>query len=111
MMEGAMKTISKVFLYAEYQAAMPFAEIDWAPINTAMKQCPGLKSKTWLSGVNTHSVGGFYEFDSLANAQKYIEDLLLPFGRRIGASLSVRLFDGDVTRDASTGMASPFYPA
>lgn len=102
--------MSKVFLYAEYQVAMPFAEIDWSPINEAMQNCPGLKSKTWLSGVNTHSVGGFYEFDSLENARQYVDSLLLPFGRQISASLSVRLFDGDVTRDASKGMSSPFYP-
>jgi hypothetical protein len=99
----------KIFLYAEYQTSIPFQEIDWAPVNDAMKQCTGLKSKTWLSGINTHSVGGFYEFDSLENARKYVDDMLLPFGRTIGASLSVRLFDGEVTRDASRGMSSPFY--
>jgi hypothetical protein len=99
----------KIFLYAEFQTSIPFQEIDWAPVNDAMKQRPGLKSKTWLSGVSNHSVGGFYEFDSLENARSYIDDMLLPFGRKIGASLSVRLFDGDVTRDASHGMGSPFY--
>lgn len=99
----------KIFLYAEFQTSIPFSGIDWAPVNDAMRKSPGLKSKTWLSGVNSHSVGGFYEFDSLENARKYTEDMLLPFGRRIGASLSVRLFDGDVTREASRGMASPFY--
>ena len=99
----------KIFLYAEFQTSIPFQEIDWMPVNAAMKQRPGLMSKTWLSGVSNHSVGGFYEFDSLENARKYIDDMLLPFGRKIGATLSVRLFDGDVTRDASRGMASPFY--
>jgi len=99
----------KIFLYAEFQTSIPFKDIDWAPVNDAMKQRPGLRSKTWLSGVNSHSVGGFYEFDSLDNARKYIDDMLLPFGRNIGATLSVRLFDGDVTRDASRGMGSPFY--
>ena len=99
----------KTFLYAEFQTSTPFRDIDWAPVNDAMKKFPGLKSKTWLSGINTHSVGGFYEFDSLENARKYIDDMLLPFGRKIGASLSVRLFDGDVTHDASKGMGSPFY--
>ena len=101
--------IQKIFLYAEFQASTPFREIDWAPVNDAMKRFPGLKSKTWLSGLNTHSVGGFYEFDSLESARKYVDDMLLPFGRKIGANLSVRLFDGDVTRDASRGMNSPYY--
>jgi hypothetical protein len=35
--------------------------------------------------------------------------MLLPFGRRIGASLAVRLFDADITGDASRGMNSPYY--
>lgn len=101
--------ISKVFLYAEYQVAMPFDKIDWAPINDTMNKFPGLKSKTWLSGVNTHSVGGFYEFDSLANAQNYVYGLLVPFAKQINGNLSVKLFDGDVTKQANIGMHSPFY--
>ncbi|MFO1435436.1 MAG: hypothetical protein U1F34_03375 [Gammaproteobacteria bacterium] len=103
--------ISKVFLYAEYQLSIPFAQIDWAPVNVEMKKFVGLKSKTWLSGVNTNSVGGFYEFDSIENAQAYVEGLLLPFARKVNGNLSVRLFNGDVTRDASAGMDSPFYKA
>lgn len=103
--------ISPVFLYAEYQVSIPFSQIDWAPINGEMQAFPGLKSKTWLSGVNTHSVGGFYEFDSIANAQNYIDGLLTPFAAKVNGNLSVKLFDGDVTRQANIGMNSPFYPA
>ncbi|WP_168186355.1 hypothetical protein [Hydrocoleum sp. CS-953] len=51
--------MNKVFLYAEYQVSIPFTEIDWEPINVDMKKFPGLKSKTWLSGVNTNSLGVF----------------------------------------------------
>jgi hypothetical protein len=102
-------TPTRVFLYAEFQAAMPFADIDWASVNAAMRRCPGLRSKTWLSGINTHTVGGFYEFDPLENARHYIDEMLLPYGRSIGAALSVRLFDGEITAQASRGMASPFY--
>jgi hypothetical protein len=97
-----------VYLYAEYQVAIPFNQIDWAPINVEMKKFPGLLSKTWLSGINTHSVGGFYAFDSLDNAQKYIDGLLVPFAGQVKGNLSVRLFDADATREASIGMASPF---
>jgi len=57
--------MSKIFLYAEIQVSIPFKDVDWQAINVAMKKEPGLKSKTWLSGINTNSVGGFYEFDSL----------------------------------------------
>lgn len=102
--------ISPIFLYAEYQVSISFNQIDWAPINVEMQAFPGLKSKTWLSGINTHSVGGFYEFDSIENAQNYINDLLTPFAAKINGNLSVKLFDGDVTRQANIGMNSPFYP-
>jgi hypothetical protein len=102
-------TPKRVFLYAEFQVSIPFGQIDWAPVNAEMKKFAGLKSKTWLSGINTHSVGGFYEFDSIANAQAYIDNLLLPFAGKVSGNLSVRLFDGDVTGEASAGMGSPFY--
>lgn len=102
--------MSKVFVYAEYQVAIPFSEIDWVPINLEMKKFAGLKSKTWLSGVNTNTVGGFYEFDSIAAAQQYIDGLLIPFAKQVNGNLTVKLFDGEITREASIGMASPFYP-
>jgi len=101
--------ISKVFLYAEIQVAVPFQDVDWQAINVAMKRESGLKSKTWLSGINTHTVGGFYEFDSLENARSYAEGYLAEAAKQLGGSLSVRLFDGDVTADANRGMNSPYY--
>jgi hypothetical protein len=103
--------MSKVFVYAEYQVSIPFNQIDWNTINFEMKKFPGLKSKTWLSGVNTNSVGGFYEFDSVENAQNYINSLLIPFAQQVKGNLTVKLFDGDITKEASTGMSSPFYSA
>jgi hypothetical protein len=101
--------MSKVFLYAEYQVSIPFTEIDWVPINVEMKKFPGLKSKTWLSGINTNSVGGFYEFDSIDHAQRYIDELLIPFTKQVNGNLTVKIFDGVVTQEASVGMFSPFY--
>jgi hypothetical protein len=74
-----------------------------------MKKEPGLKSKTWLSGINTNSVGGFYEFDSLENAKAYATGFLAKAAEQLGGSLTVRLFDGDVVADASHGIASPYY--
>lgn len=102
-------SISKVFIYAEYQVSIDFNQIDWKSINVEMKKFPGLKSKTWLSGVNNNTVGGFYEFDTLENAQKYINGLLIPFASQINGNLSVKIFDGDVTQEANIGMNSPFY--
>ncbi|WP_210271768.1 YdhR family protein [Peteryoungia desertarenae] len=74
-----------------------------------MHSVPGLISKTWLSGIDTHSVGGFYAFDSLKNARAYATGMLSDFAKGSNASLTVKLFDGDVVAEASRGMNSPFY--
>lgn len=102
---------SRVFLYAEFQVSVPFSEGVWSEANLAMHTVPGLRSKTWLSGINTHSVGGFYEFDSVQNAQAYAVGMLADFAKAAGASLTVKLFDGDVVAQASKGMASPYFTA
>jgi hypothetical protein len=101
--------MSQVFVYAEYQVSIPFSQIDWKPANIEMKKFPGLKSKTWLSGVKTNTLGGFYEFDSVENAQNYIDGLLIPFAKQVNGNLTVKLFDGHITKEASIGMNSPFY--
>ena len=100
--------MSKVFLYVEFQTSCDFTQLDTAPIIEKMKTFPGLKSKTWLSGINSQSLGGFYEFDSQENAQNYIDNLLVPTMAQLG-SLTVKMFDGDVVKDASVAMDSPFY--
>lgn len=102
--------ISKVFLYAEFQVAMPFDALDLAPMTKIMKSCKGLKSKTWLAGIGNQSIGGFYEFDTVENAQAYIDGVLQPSARQLGGNLSVRLFDGDIVAAGSREMNSPFYP-
>ncbi|ADP71313.1 hypothetical protein Rvan_2086 [Rhodomicrobium vannielii ATCC 17100] len=104
-------SIKKVYLYAEIQVAIPFNDIDWPSINVAMKKEKGLKSKTWLAGINTHSIGGFYEFDSVENARAYAEGYLAAAAKQLGGTLSVKLFDGDVVADASREISSPYYAA
>lgn len=100
---------SRVFLYAEFQVSVPFSDSVWRVANPAMHSVPGLRSKTWLSGINTHSIGGFYEFDSVQNARVYAEGMLTDFAKAADASLTVKLFDGDVVAEASKGMASPYF--
>jgi hypothetical protein len=102
-------SIGKVFLYAEIQVSIPYNKVDWASINTEMQKEAGLKSKTWLSGINTNTIGGFYEFDSLENAKAYALGYLAAAAQQLGGSLSVKLFDGDITADANKGMSSPYY--
>jgi putative monooxygenase ydhR len=101
--------MSKVFIYAEYQVSTPFTNINWHEINAKMKKFSGLVSKTWLSGKNTKTVGGFYEFDNQTNAQAYIDQLLIPFSKEVAGNLTVKLFDGEIVKEASIGMNSPFY--
>jgi len=102
-------SITKVFLYAEIQVSIPYEKVDWQSINKSMLKEPGLKSKTWLSGINTNTIGGFYEFDSIESAKAYATGYLAAAAQQLGGSLSVKLFDGDVTAEANRGMSSPFY--
>jgi len=104
-----MSEPSRVFLYAEFQISAPFVEGVWAEANHAMHTVQGLRSKTWLSGINTHTIGGFYEFDSVQNARAYAEGMLSDFAKAAKASLTVKLFDGDVVAEASKGMRSAYF--
>ncbi len=100
--------MAKIYLYVEFQTSKDFTTLNTEEINAQMKEFPGLISKTWLSGIGNKSLGGFYEWDSLENAQNYIDNYLAP-GMKAYGSLTVKLFDGDVVREASIGMNSPFY--
>lgn len=99
----------RVFLYAEFQVSVPFTDAVWGEANPAMHTVPGLRSKTWLSGINTHSVGGFYEFDTVQNARAYAEGMLAGFAKAADASLTVKLFNGDAVAEASKAMNSPYF--
>ncbi len=101
--------MGKVFLYGEQQRSVPFTEVDWRTTNAMLKNVKGLRRKTWLSGINTHTVGGFYEFDSLENARAFAEGIYAEAAKRVGASLTVKLFDGDVVEEASRDIGSPHY--
>ncbi|MFE3202003.1 hypothetical protein [Embleya sp. NPDC059237] len=101
--------MGRTFLYTEIQAAVPFEQFDWHSINAALKTTPGLIRKTWLSGIGTHTVGGFYEFDSAENALAFAQGPFAEEARRAGAAATTRLFDGDVVEDASVDMRSPYY--
>ncbi|NJM36332.1 MAG: YdhR family protein [Rhodomicrobium sp.] len=104
-----MSEPARIFLYADFQISAPFGEPVWREANLAMQNVPGLRNKTWLSGIGTHSIGGFYEFDSVENARGYAEGMLADFAKEAGGSLTVKLFDGDVVEEASRGMMSPYF--
>ena len=64
-MNNALK---KVFVYTELQITIPFEDVPWKKINEEIKKQKGFVMKTWLSGLNSNTVGGFYEFNSLESA-------------------------------------------
>ncbi len=102
--------MGKVFLYGEFQTSVPnFTPELWGPVNAQLKNVPGLVRKTWLSGIGTHTIGGFYEFDSIEHARAFATGLYAEQAKYAGASLTVKLFDGDVVEEASRGMNSPHY--
>lgn len=103
------KSIKKVFVYTELQISVPFENVPWQKINEGIKKQPGFVRKTWLSGVNSNTAGGLYEFDSLENAQKFAWDYFPNEPRAFGVSFQTKIFDGDITEDASRDMNSPHY--
>lgn len=103
------QSIKKVFVYTELQISVPFDDVPWKEINKEIAKSEGFIRKTWLSGVGTNSVGGFYEFDSLENAQKFAWDIFPSEPRNFGVSFMTKIFNGDVTEEASRELNSPYY--
>lgn len=96
-----MSSLSKAFVYTELQIALPFAEVPWADLNAEIRQQPGFANKTWLSGIATQSVGGFYEFDSIANAKAFVTGYFPGEARKFGVAQTTRVFDGSTVEEAS----------
>jgi len=101
----------KAFVYTEVQISIPFASAPWQEISATIKQQPGFISKTWLSGIGNNSVGGFYSFDNLENARKFVTGYFPDEARNIGAAHNTRLFDATLVKDASLDLNSPHFGA
>jgi len=99
------------FVYTEVQInALPFDQkVNWLERNPVLKTQPGLLSKTWLSGQNTGTVGGFYAFDSLENAKKFAIEVFPESIKDLNAAFYTRVFDANITRNASIDMGSLYY--
>lgn len=93
--------MSKAFIYTELQLSVPFAETPWRELNARILRQPGFRNKTWLAGVRNQSVGGFYEFDSIANAKRFVTDYFPAEARAFDAAQTTRVFDGAVVEEAS----------
>lgn len=97
---------NKAFVYTELQRSIPFTETVWRKSNPVLLQQPGLHNKTWLSGVGNQSVGGFYEFDSIENAKKFVTGYFPDRARKIGVPQTTRVFDGNIVEEASRQLNS-----
>jgi hypothetical protein len=98
--------MSKTFLYTELQVSLPFATAPWPARNAVLRDQPGLVNKTWLAGIGTHSLGGFYEFESLDAARRFAIEEVPATARRLGVAQTTRLFDGTVVEEASRALNS-----
>ncbi len=101
----------KAFVYTELQIAAPFARAPWQELNPILLRQEGLRNKTWLAGVGNESLGGFYEFDSIAAARKFVTGYFPAEARKFGAAQTTRIFDGSVVEEASRQLNSPHFGA
>ncbi len=99
----------KAFVYTEVAISVPFDQAPWAEINEAIRQQPGFLSKTWLSGHANESLGGFYAFDSIENARRFVTGHFPSEARGFGVAHNTRVFDAEATAVASQDMASVYY--
>jgi hypothetical protein len=106
---GTLHAEPGAFVYTEAQISAPFARAPWREMNPLLKAQPGLLHKTWLSGVHTNSVGGFYAFDTIENATRFVTDYFPTEAAALNVAYTTRLFDAAVVAEASRGMRSPFF--
>lgn len=99
----------RAFVYTELQVQLPFAQAPWRSLNPTLLQQPGLRNKTWLSGVGNHSIGGIYEFESIESAQKFVTGYFPSEAKKLGAPQTTRIFDGSLTEAASVDLHSPHF--
>ena len=102
-------TNNSAFVYTDLQISVPFDKAPWREINLQLLKQPGLKNKTWLAGIATHSLGGFYEFDSIENAKRFVTGYFPTEARKFGVAQTTRVFDGSVVEEASRHLNSAHF--
>jgi hypothetical protein len=78
-------------------------------MNPVLKAQPGMLHKTWLSGVHTRSLGGFYAFDTIENATRFVTDYFPTEAAALNVGFTTRVFDASVVVEASRQLKSPFF--
>lgn len=99
----------KAYVYVEAQVSVPFEDYPWNKDNPDIKQQAGFISKTWLSGFDNNSIGGFYAFDSIENAKKYVTGFMFEKAKKLNIGITTRVFRAECVEEASREMNSPFY--
>ncbi len=97
------------YVYTELQISTQFDDVPWEHINRAIKEQPGFINKTWLAGVGNGSAGGFYVFDTIENAQRFVTGYFPAEARTFGVAQTTRVFDAVATETASRDMNSMHY--
>mgnify|MGYP000083922537 CR=1 FL=1 len=106
---GTINPEIKAFVYTELQTSIPFSNVPWKKINVGIKKQPGFVNKTWLSGSTNNSAGGFYAFDTIKNAQKFVTEYFPKEAAAFGVAQTTRIFDADKTKNASRDINSVYY--
>lgn len=101
----------KAFVYTEVAISVPFDQAPWPTINDQIKKQPGFLNKTWLHGHGTGSIGGFYSFDSLENAKKFVTGYFPTEPRSFGVAHNTRVFDAQIVKEASEELGAVHYGA
>ncbi|MCI4664885.1 MAG: YdhR family protein [Neomegalonema sp.] len=101
----------KAFVYTEVQISVPFADAPWRDISEKIRKQPGFLNKTWLSGLGNNSLGGFYAFDSIENALRFVTVYFPTEPRAFGTAHNTRVFDAEVVAEASLDLSSPHFGA
>ncbi|MBL4800100.1 MAG: YdhR family protein [Oleispira sp.] len=97
---------TKAFVYTEVQTSVPFSKVPWEQRNPVISSQPGFQYKTWLSGLGNNSVGGFYAFDTIENAQKYVTEFFPNQAKKQGVAHTTRIFDAVIVEEASRDIGS-----
>ncbi len=98
------------FVYVEAQSSIPFGEYQtWEKDNEGIRAQTGFINKTWLSGADDNSIGGFYAFDTIENAKKYVHGFMANKAKELNIGVTMRIFDAQAAKEASTGLFSPYF--
>lgn len=101
----------KAFVYTELQISVPFAQAPWREVNPSLLKQPGIINKTWLAGATNDSLGGFYAFDSIENAQAFVTGYFPGEAAKFGVAHTTRVFDAEAAEEASRDISSVHFGA